>query len=251
MSDSSVPTIFCVNQYSLILKRKAMENEKLKFRNLTANEIECRVGTVSGTGVSLLLYKDARCDMALLDEVCGPFGWKREHELINGNLFCTVSIKDKDGNWVSKQDVGVESYTEKEKGQASDAFKRACVNWGIGRELYTAPFIWIKLKDEEWTERNGKKVPKISFEVRDIEYEGKTITYLVIVESKTKAERFKFGSPMKYKNELEEALQNVKCAQTTDELKSIYNELTAFQKNQDFLDALNERHAELSKTKAA
>lgn len=68
---------FCVSQYSLILKRKAMENEKLKFRNLTANEIECRVGTVSGTGVSLLLYKDARCDMALLDEVCGPFGWKR------------------------------------------------------------------------------------------------------------------------------------------------------------------------------
>jgi hypothetical protein len=218
---------------------------------LRSDEIDCRVGTATQSGVSLLLYKNARVDMTKMDDMFGPLNWSRKHDVVNGNLFCTVAVRGEDGIWVSKQDVGVESYTEKEKGEASDAFKRACVNWGIGRELYTAPFIWIKLKDEEWTEKNGKKVPKISFEVRDIEYEGKTITYLVVVDSRTKEVRYQFGSPMKYKNELEEALQNVKCAQTTDELKSIYNELTAFQKNQDFLDALNERYAELSKTKAA
>lgn len=114
------------------------------FRNLTAQDIECRVNTVSEKGCSLLLYKDARCDMKILDETVGPENWQRSHELINGNLFCNVSIYDADKKiWITKQDVGTESYTEKEKGQASDAFKRACFNWGIGRELYTAPFIWI------------------------------------------------------------------------------------------------------------
>lgn len=114
------------------------------FRNLTAEDIECRVNTVSEKGCSLLLYKDARCDMKILDETVGPENWQRSHELINGNLFCNVSIYDADKKiWITKQDVGTESYTEKEKGQASDAFKRACFNWGIGRELYTAPFIWI------------------------------------------------------------------------------------------------------------
>ena len=112
--------------------------KKLEFRTLKADEIDCRVGNVTDKGVSLLLYKDARVDMRLLDEVVGTMNWKREHEIINGNLYCTVSIyNEATQQWVSKQDVGVESNTEKEKGQASDAFKRACFNWGIGRELYT------------------------------------------------------------------------------------------------------------------
>ena len=116
----------------------------LKFRDLRADEIECRVNTVSENGCSLLLYKDARCDMKILDETVKPSNWQRSHELINGNLFCNVSIYDEDKKeWITKQDVGTESYTEKEKGQASDSFKRACFNWGIGRELYTSPFIWI------------------------------------------------------------------------------------------------------------
>lgn len=125
----------------------------MNFRKLRADEIECRVGTEkknpdgSVKGCSILLYKDARCDMRLLDEVVGQMNWKREHRSIDGRLYCTVSIYDKDrGEWVSKEDVGVESRTEAEKGQASDAFKRACFNWGIGRELYTAPFIWISGK---------------------------------------------------------------------------------------------------------
>ena len=120
----------------------------MKFRSLRADEIECRIGTVKKAeegkkgGVQLLLYKDARCDMKLLDETVGPMNWKKAYTRDNQN--CTVSIWDPDKEqWISKEDVGTESNTEAEKGLASDSFKRACVNWGIGRELYTTPFIWI------------------------------------------------------------------------------------------------------------
>ena len=98
----------------------------LKFRNLRKDEIDVRIGSVNKGGASLLLYKDARADMNILDETVGPLNWQRKHEIIDGKLFCTVSIFDPDKNiWVSKQDVGTESYTEKEKGQSSDSFKRA------------------------------------------------------------------------------------------------------------------------------
>lgn len=114
------------------------------FRLLRAEEIECRVARISEKGLSLLLFKDARVDQKLLDETFTPFGWKRIHQSIDGNLYCTVSIWDpQKRQWIEKQDVGAASYAEKEKGQASDSFKRACFNWGLGRELYTAPFIWI------------------------------------------------------------------------------------------------------------
>lgn len=130
----------------------------IKFRYVNACDIECRVSTVSAKGCSLLLYKDARCDMRILDETVKAENWQRKHELINGNLFCSVGIKCGD-EWVWKQDVGTESYTEKEKGQASDSFKRACFNWGIGRELYTAPFIWIgsDLVTLKEVEQQGRK----------------------------------------------------------------------------------------------
>ena len=112
----------------------------LQFRALRADEIECRVQTVKQNGCSLLLYKDARCDMNILDETVGAMNWERKHLRDNAN--CIVSIFDESrGIWVSKEDTGTESNTEKEKGLASDSFKRACFNWGIGRELYTAPFI--------------------------------------------------------------------------------------------------------------
>lgn len=114
----------------------------IKFRKLKADEIECRIGQIKENGLSLLLYKDARCDMNVLDETVGPMNWKREHTRDNKN--CIVSIWDSEKKeWVSKEDTGTESNTEAEKGLASDSFKRSCVNWGIGRELYTAPFIWI------------------------------------------------------------------------------------------------------------
>lgn len=128
-----------------------------KFRKLRADEIECRIGQIKTTGLTLLLYKDARCDMNILDETVGCMNWIREHTRDNRN--CIVSIYDEDKKeWVSKEDTGTESNTEAEKGLASDSFKRACVNWGIGRELYTAPFIWIKGEDCNLQFTSGDRV---------------------------------------------------------------------------------------------
>ena len=113
-----------------------------KFRRLRADEIDARVSEINEKRLKLLLYKDARCDMRILDETVGPMNWKREHSRDNAN--CTVSIwDDKKQQWIGKEDTGTESNTEKEKGLASDSFKRACVNWGIGRELYSSPEIVI------------------------------------------------------------------------------------------------------------
>lgn len=115
----------------------------MEFRKLKSDEIEVRVGTVGANGVTLLLYKNARVDMAILDETVGAENWQRDHKEIKGNLYCGIGIKC--GNeWVWKWDCGTESNTEKEKGEASDSFKRAAVNWGIGRELYTGPQIRVK-----------------------------------------------------------------------------------------------------------
>ena len=151
-----------------------------KFRDLRADEIDIRVGTVNEKGVTLLLYKDARVDMDILDETVGSGNWQRTHEVINGNLFCNVGIK-LDGEWIYKQDVGVESYTEKEKGQASDSFKRACVNWGIGRELYTAPFIWIKAGDVNIIKgKDGKPTTRDKFFVEKISIKDKKIMGIAI-----------------------------------------------------------------------
>lgn len=128
---------------------------KFEIRKLKADEIECRIGQIKENGLTLLLYKDARVDMNILDETVGPLNWKREHTRDNSN--CIVSIWDEDKlQWVSKEDVGTESYTEAQKGLASDSFKRACVNWGIGRELYSAPFIWIKAGDAAIANIAGK-----------------------------------------------------------------------------------------------
>lgn len=157
----------------------------MNFRTLQANEIECRVGSQAKDlkWCTLLLYKDARVDQRLLDEVVGATRWQRSHELIDGQLFCTVSIYDAETmQWVSKQDVGTESNTEKEKGRASDAFKRACFNWGIGRELYTAPFICIK--DLNANDFNSGELKMGRFKVKSIAYdEQRNVSELTIVDS--------------------------------------------------------------------
>lgn len=166
------------------------------IRLLKADEIECRIATINEKGLSLLLYKDARVNQRILDETFGIFGWKRSHQCIDGNLYCTVEIYDKDsGEWISKQDVGTMSYSEKEKGQASDSFKRACFNWGIGRELYSAPFIWIPagtaaIQSKESDSRNKEKKYYCydRFSVSSIEYNGdREISSLVIVNEKGQA----------------------------------------------------------------
>lgn len=165
--------------------------EQSLIRLLKADEIECRVSVIKENGLSLLLYKDARVDQRILDESFGPFGWKRSHQSIEGNLYCTVEIYDKEtGEWIAKQDVGTMSYSEKEKGQASDSFKRACFNWGIGRELYTAPFIWIPAAKTVILSKDGSHQEKRyycndRFSVSSIGYsEDRGINALVIVNEK-------------------------------------------------------------------
>lgn len=164
--------------------------EKKEIRLLKADEIECRVGTLNEKGLSLLLYKAARADMKVLDETFGLLGWKRSHQLIDGNLFCTVDIWDEEKKeWISKQDVGTAGSNEKtepEKSRASDSFKRACVSVGVGRELYSAPFIWIpseRCRIERG--RDGKLICKDKFTVDKIEYnENREITDLKIRNQK-------------------------------------------------------------------
>lgn len=154
------------------------------FRDLRADEIEVRVAQANAYGVSLLLYKDARCDQNILDETVGEFGWQRTHTRDNAN--CIVSLWDAGkGQWVSKEDTGTESNTEKEKGLASDSFKRACFNWGIGRELYTAPNIKISPYDCAIKEHNGKHKCYDAFEIEAIRIEKKRIVGLAIRNATT------------------------------------------------------------------
>lgn len=143
---------------------------KPMFRLLRADEIDVRVAQIKKSGATFLLYKDARCDMNILDEEVGQFNWKRQHTRDNAN--CIVSIWDDiKKEWISKEDTGTESFTEKEKGLASDSFKRACVCWGIGRELYTAPLIWVASANLNIEEQNGKLVCKDKLKVEKIAYD--------------------------------------------------------------------------------
>ena len=171
----------------------------MKFRTLKASEIDCRIQSIwqNKTGAvvtTILLYKDARVDMNILDETVGAMNWQRGHSVIDGNLYCTISIWDEEKEqWIAKSDVGTESNTEKEKGQASDSFKRAGFNWGIGRELYSAPFVYIQLDKSEYKERNGKLTSNAKFKVKDIAYdESRNIVRLIVVDSKGKV-RYTLG----------------------------------------------------------
>lgn len=163
--------------------------ENLVFRCLRANEIELRVGTVSPKGATLLLYQDSRCAMNILDETVGKACWQRDHKELKNNLYGGIAIWDYNNNqWVWKWDCGTESNTEKEKGEASDSLKRAAVNWGIGRELYSSPFIFIPCSTrKKETGRGYELVDAYQFSgtrVSEIEYnELREIEALSIVNS--------------------------------------------------------------------
>ena len=121
---------------------------KLK-QPLDISDIDFRVQSITPKGYACIVsYKDARVDMNRLDNVCGA-NWQNKYDLIDGNLHCGIAIKI-DGEWIWRWDVGVESNTEKIKGEASDAFKRAATRWGIGRELYNHPKIFIQLNSDEF-----------------------------------------------------------------------------------------------------
>ena len=149
---------------------------------LGADEIEFRVQSINNGGYATILpYKDARADQIRLDAACGALGWQRVHTRDNKN--CTVSIWDeKNKQWVGKEDTGSESNAEAQKGLASDSFKRACFNWGIGRELYDYPVIQVKLNKNEIQERNGKKYANWNFKLKEwvwlSQFNGNKITYL-------------------------------------------------------------------------
>jgi len=157
----------------------------LLFRDLTADDIEVRVQSVKDNGCVLLLYKNARCDMAILDETVGALNWQRAHTRNNAN--CIVSIWDSaKSQWIAKEDTGTPSNTEAEKGLASDSFKRACTNFGIGRELYTAPFIWVNSSGVQIQNRKTND----KFKVEKIKIENKKITGLSIINETLKKRVF-------------------------------------------------------------
>lgn len=172
----------------------------MEFRLLRADEIECRVSSVLEDGIVLLLYKDARCDQNILDETVGCLNWQRHHSRDNAN--CIVSIWDNDkGRWIEKEDTGTESYTETEKGLASDSFKRACFNWGIGRELYTSPkFMFIE--NAMLKKREGRKVYD-RFAVDDIAYTGRRIKS-VTVRNTSNGKTKTFGDTTKKADEVKD-----------------------------------------------
>lgn len=234
-----------------------------EIRTLRADEIEARIATVTAKGCSLLLYKDARCDQRMLDEVFGMMNWQRNHVVIDGNLYCNVSVWDKEKcQWVTKQDVGTESYTEKEKGQASDSFKRACFNFGIGRELYSAPFVWVSLTQADLGS-NGK--PKTKFKVKEIGYSDKReIESLVIVDEKG-AVRYRLDKgkscrieapqqpvqqPQPTDDGLDLALQEIREAKTITELTAIFNNWNGMQADKRFMAALTDKKNTLKKNAA-
>lgn len=152
-----------------------MSNKPL-FRELRADELQVRKGRFIGedkSKVELLVYKDARCDANVLDEVFGPFNWSCQYSCLNGTIYCGVGIRETvTGQFVWKWDAGAENENEKEKGTASDAFKRACFKFGLGRSLYTCPRVVVP---------NDKYA---SYKVSEIEYEDSKVTKLVIVDNK-------------------------------------------------------------------
>jgi hypothetical protein len=178
-------------------------NLKELSRPLDISDIDFRVQSINAKGyATILAYKDSRVDMNRLDEVVGHTGWQKRYELINGNLFCSVGVYDQNTNqWIWKQDVGTESMTEKEKGQASDAFKRACFNWGIGRELYEYPIISIPLVEKtEYEMSSGKARQTWGLKLRDWKWhtqftDGK-INYLACKDTNGKL-RFQWGTFVK------------------------------------------------------
>jgi hypothetical protein len=227
-------------------------------RLLNPDEISCRVQQVTDTnGAIILLYKDARVDMNLLDETYGEMNWQREHTTIDGNLFCTIKVWDSQKEqWVAKQDVGVESNTEATKGEASDAFKRAGFNWGIGRELYTGPFIFIQLDEGEWSvnPKTGKHQATYRFglSVKEIKYnEKREIIRLVLVDKKNK-ERFTFaqGKPIKDAEIPPEKVKEpvkVTMTITPEELERRTNEVKAIRNKYNITnEKLKEIHADIS-----
>lgn len=223
------------------------------MRLLKAEEIEVRAAQVTEKGSTWLLYKTARTDMDILDEVLGPEAWQCDYKEIKGNMYCGIGVKS-DYGWIWKWDCGTESNTEAEKGEASDSFKRAGFRWGIGRELYTAPFIYITSDMVETKERNGKYACYEKLDVSEIEYDGsRHITYLKIVNKKGKVV-YEYGTKQLT---VEERIKLMEDNMTLDNAKAYYAKLNeAYPKevypkeHKAVIDVWKKLHDKLSMDKA-
>lgn len=211
------------------------------MRKLRADEIECRVAQVSAKGCSLLLYKTARVDRAILDEEFGMMNWQNDFKVIDGKMYGYISVYDeKKKEWITKSDCGTESNTEAEKGQASDAFKRAGFKWGIGVELYTAPFIFVQCE----TVKNGNRYELVNkyvkYQVKEIGYaDNGDINKLIITDDKGN-NVYTFG----YKKPVKKAKSTITCddaeyyiglskIEKPEDVQKYYEENKAFVNNQD------------------
>ncbi len=205
-----------------------------EIRLLSKEDIEVRVAqTLAGNNkvrVNLLLYKNARVDMKIMDELFTPMGWKRTHKLIGNRLYCCVEVYNPETKeWICKEDVGVESNTEAEKGQASDSFKRACVNWGIGRELYTAPKITIELNENEYTKDQNSRIKVWAyFSVKSIGYDSKTRTITSLeIQDKFGNVRFAMGkSVQQSQSEPSQAVKARRAAKANSPAPAAYQPMS-------------------------
>ena len=205
-----------------------------EIRLLSKEDIEVRVAqTFAGNNkvrVNLLLYKNARVDMKIMDELFTPMGWKRTHKLIGDRLYCCVEVYNPETKeWICKEDVGVESNTEAEKGQASDSFKRACVNWGIGRELYTAPKITIELNENEYTKDQNSRIKVWAyFSVKSIGYDSKTRTITSLeIQDKYGNVRFSMGgSVQQSQSEPSQAVKARRAAKANSTAPAAYQPMS-------------------------
>ena len=233
------------------------------IRKLDKSEVECRVSTGAkksdGTPyATYLLYKDARVDMKILDEVYGPMNWQREHTLIGDRLYCTISIFDTEkGQWIKKQDVGTESNSEPEKGQASDAFKRAAFNVGIGRELYTAPYISVDLKQGEYSsctdsKTNKEKItPKLNLYVDDLDYDKDGNINVLVLKDRRGNIRYSLGQKAKQQVETPVVPVAPSTPQTPAKKRIVvggkawYSAVEKHAKGEDMTGAIEERYTML------
>ena len=234
--------------------------KKLK-EPLDIDHVDFRIQSINKGGyATILAYKNARVDMERLDEVCGPGNWQRDHKELKGNIYCGIGIRneiDPDtgaNDWVWKWDCGAESYSDKEKGEASDSFKRAGFNWGIGRELYSYPVIQVKLNQNEFElytvkDKYGKEIKKArqTWELNLKEWiwtlksKDHKVERLEAVDQKG-VSRFKFQLNAKKKepDDLDIAKAEAAGCKTVKSLEDTWNAYPELHKNTEFKKHIND-----------
>ena len=236
------------------------------MRKLKVDEIECRVAQVTAKGCSLLLYKTARVDRAILDEEFGVMNWQNDFKVIDGKMYGGIGVcYDNNGQreWIWRWDCGTESNTEAEKGQASDCFKRAGFKWGIGVELYTAPFIFIcgtSEKDEAASKKYDKPIYRlkdknIKYEVTEIGYSDNGDINKLKIKNSNNEIVFEMGKYVKppEKNKIsdddKELIDCVSEISTVEALEEYYKEisgtLTSSEAKKELVNACKKRKGEL------